>query len=129
MRIYLSGMLMVLNPEISIFHHRAPAGGLRTHKARVITYASSRQKLNVRHLPSVTELYLALRYFTPKQVREMLWLRTFGTFSIRGGNWKRFLKVFTSAACLPDTIRQIRKQRLLAHAMCAEFPRISSLID
>jgi glycosyltransferase involved in cell wall biosynthesis len=129
MRIYLSGMLMVLNHEIGVFHHRAPDGGLRTHKARVVTYASSRQKINLRHLPSVTELYLALRYFSPRQLREMLWLRAFGTLSIRGHKGKRFLKIFAGLACLPDTIRRIRKEHLQAHAMCAEFPRISSLVD
>ena len=129
MRIYLTGMLMVLNHEISVLHHRAPAGGLRAHQARVITYASSRQKLNLRHLPSVTELYLALRYFTPRQLREMLWLRTFGTFSIRGHRGKRLLKFFAGAACLPDTIRRIRREHLQANAMCTEFPRISSLMD
>jgi glycosyltransferase involved in cell wall biosynthesis len=84
MRIYLSGALMILSPEISVFHHHAPAGGLRTHKARIITYAGSRHRLGVRHLPSVTEFYLALRYFTPRQVREMFWLRAFGTFSFQG---------------------------------------------
>jgi glycosyltransferase involved in cell wall biosynthesis len=129
MRIYLTGMLMVLNHEISVLHHRAPAGGLRAHQARVITYASSRQKLNLRHLPSVTELYLALRYFTPRQLREMLWLRTFGTFSIRGHRGKRLLKFFAGVACLPDTIRRIRREHVQAHAMCTEFPRISSLMD
>jgi hypothetical protein len=42
MRLYLSGCLMVLNPEIKALHHHAPSGGRRTHGAR-ITYASSRK--------------------------------------------------------------------------------------
>jgi hypothetical protein len=45
MRLYLSGAFMVLNPEISVLHHHAPSGGLRTHRARVVTRASSRARL------------------------------------------------------------------------------------
>ncbi len=127
MRIYLSGMLMVLNHETSVFHHRAPAGGLRTHKARVVTYASSRQKLNVRHLPSVTEFYLALRYFTPRQVREMLWLRTFGTFSVQGSRAKKLMKLLTGLVYLPDTLMQCNNRYLQAAALLKTFPQISEL--
>src|SRR5262249_10423625 len=39
MRLYLSGAFMVLDPEISVLHHHAPSGGLRTHRARVVTRA------------------------------------------------------------------------------------------
>ena len=58
MRIYLSGAFMVMDPEISVLHHHAPQGGLRSHGARVVTYASSRTRLTHRALPAVTEMYL-----------------------------------------------------------------------
>ncbi|MEO8427016.1 MAG: glycosyltransferase family A protein, partial [Verrucomicrobiota bacterium] len=111
MRVYLSGALIVLNPAISVLHHHAPRGGLRAHKARVITYASSRKKLTQRHLPSPTEIYLAMRYFTQRQVTEMLWHQAFGTFSTRGGKLKKLAKGVISLACLFDTLRKIRKSR------------------
>lgn len=125
-RIYLSGALMVLNPEISVVHHHAPSGGLRTHGARVITYASSRKRLMQRHLPATTEIYLAKRYFSPRQVREMLWLSALGTFTIRGGAVRKFLKVAMSLFSLPNTLWQIRTRRAQAAAMLRDFPKIPS---
>ncbi|MGH9928463.1 MAG: glycosyltransferase family 2 protein, partial [Pyrinomonadaceae bacterium] len=127
MRIYLSGALLVLNPEISVFHHHAPAGGLRTHKARVMTYAGSRQKLAARHLPSVSEFYLTLRYFTRRQAREMMWLQTFGTFSVRGSKARKLLKLAAGLLYLPDTSMQCRKKRRQALSMMETFPQIPKL--
>jgi glycosyltransferase involved in cell wall biosynthesis len=127
MRVYLSGALIVLNPAISVLHHHAPRGGLRAHKARIVTYASSRKKLTQRHLPSNTEIYLAMRYFTRQQVTEMLWQQAFGTFSTRGGKLKKLAKGAISLACLFDTLRQIRKNHSAAKQMLCEFPKIPTL--
>jgi hypothetical protein len=127
MRIYLSGVLMILNPEISLLHHHAARGGLRAHKARVITYVSSRKSLVQRHLPSVSEIYLAMRYFTPQQVREMLWLRAFGTFSIRGGLLMKILKIVVSLLFFPETLWKICIRYHEAVAMLEHFPQIETL--
>jgi glycosyltransferase involved in cell wall biosynthesis len=127
MRIYLSGFHMVLNPAISVLHHRAPAGGLRQHKARVITYASSRRYITHRHLPHKTEIYLTKRYFTSRQVRESLCLSVLGTFSIRGSRLRRTLKVIVSSLLLPDTWRQITARAREADQMLQVYPRIPEL--
>ena len=127
MRVYLSGALMVLNPDIRILHHHAPRGGLRSHKARVITYASSRKYITHRHIPSITEIYLAKRYFTPRQVREELWLRVFGTFSLKGSWWRKILKVLVSIVYLPHTLWVIRTRMREAVSMLRIYPQIARL--
>jgi glycosyltransferase involved in cell wall biosynthesis len=127
MRVYLSGALILFNPETSVLHHHAPRGGLRAHKARVITYASSRRHLLQRHLPSVSEIYLALRYFTPQQVREVLWLRLLGTFSIRGNSGRKAVKIIISLARLPDSFLIIRQRYNQAVQMLADFPQIPAV--
>jgi glycosyltransferase involved in cell wall biosynthesis len=124
MRVYLSGAFMVLNPEIRILHHHAPRGGLRAHKARVITYASSRNTLLHRHLPSTTEIYLAKRYFSPEILREMLWLRVAGTFSIRGSALKKAAKVLVSTVMLPHTLLEINRRMKEAAKMAQQYPQI-----
>lgn len=129
MRLYLSGALMVLNPEISVLHHHAPSGGLRAHKARVVTYASSRRRLTHRQLVSPTEIYLAMRYFSPRQLREELWLRTLGTFVIRGSKMKRALKFILSLIYLPDTLWKTRQRYRQADSMRQKFPQIPRLAD
>lgn len=127
MRLYLGGCLMVLNPEIQVLHHHAPTGGLRTHGARVITYASSRKRLTHRHIPATTEIYLARRFFSPRQVREMLWLQTAATFAFKGAPLRRMLKVLVGAALLPDTLRQVRRRNRNAGALLREGPKIPAL--
>lgn len=127
MRIYLSGALMMYNPQISVLHHRAPRGGLRQHKARVITYASSRMKLLHRRFPHITEVYRQKRYYTPHQVREALRLAAAGTFSIHGSGWRRFLKVLIAILLLPNTIYQLRYRRKQAEEMMRVYPQIPEL--
>lgn len=124
MRLYLAGHLMVLSSEIRVLHRHAPSGGLRTHGARVITYASSRTRLSRRHLPAPTEIYRARRYFSPRQVREMLWLATFGTFSVRGSLPRRAAKAILAFLLLPDTLRTTRRRQKVAAAMLREYPKI-----
>ena len=126
-RIYLSGALMVLNPEISVLHHHAPVGGLRVHKARVITYASSRSRLGQRHLPSKSEIYLAKRYFKDRQVREDLWLRAFGTFSLRGSWLRQVMKGIVGAVLFPHTWITIKAREREAEQMLQEYPQIPTL--
>ena len=117
MRMYLSGAVMMLQPEIEVFHHHAPIGGLRAFGTRRITYGSSRQRLLHRHLPSVSELYLALRYFNRAQLREMVWLRVLGTASMRGSPVRRLLKLVVAAAFLPDSWLRTRSRVRAAEAL------------
>ncbi len=126
-RIYLSGAVMVLNPSIGVLHHHAPSGGLRKHKARVQTYAASRQSLWVRQLPSATEFYLGTRYFTPRQRRESLWMRVVGTFSVRGALWRKAAKAIIGGFCLPSTLRAVRQRSEVAKEMLRRFPEIPTL--
>jgi glycosyltransferase involved in cell wall biosynthesis len=127
MRIYLSGACMLLDPGIAVLHHHAPRGGLRVHKARVITYASSRQRLAHRHLPSVSEIYLARRYFTPRQARESLWHRALGTLSVRGPRWKKALKCVLGLAIMPSTLWHIWRRCRRAAEMLEKYPSIPIL--
>ena len=129
MRVYLSGAVMVHSPETAVLHHHAPEGGLRVHRARVVTYASSRRRVGQRHLPSASEIYLAMRYFTSRQVREMLWLRVLGTFSIRGGMGRKVCKMVAALALLPHTWWAVRKRWAEARDMLSMYPQIPALGD
>jgi hypothetical protein len=115
---------MVLNPRISVFHHHAPAGGLRVHKARVVTYASSRTRLTHRQLLSATEIYLARRYYSERHVREMMWHSVLGTFSVRGGPGRKLLKALIGLACLPHSLWTLRQRRRQAEKMLGKYPQI-----
>jgi GT2 family glycosyltransferase len=127
MRVYLTGALMVLNPEIRVLHHHAPVGGLRAHRARRVTYASSRSRLLDRHLPAVTEIYLAQRYFSLLQVKEALLSRVFGTFVVRGGKLKRLAKILLGVVWLPHTLMVVGWRYRMASRLLEEYPQIPCL--
>ncbi len=129
MRIYLSGFLMVLDPLISILHHRAPIGGLREHNARVNTRGGSRSRIFEYNLPSVSDIYLAKRYFSDKQINEMLWIKILGTFSIVGPIWKRILKIIFGIVSLPRNLWLIYKRSKIADEMLEKFPQIPQLLE
>jgi glycosyltransferase involved in cell wall biosynthesis len=127
LRLYLAGATLVLNPAISVLHHHAPAGGLRTHKARTVTYARSRDRVFCRARASASEFYLARRYFKPGQVRELYWQSVLGSFSLRGSLPKRTAKLFVGALLLPATLWQLCSRMAQATNLAAQFPQIPAL--
>jgi hypothetical protein len=127
MRLYLAGALMILDPRISVLHHRAPSGGLRKHRARVVTYASSRTRLTHRQILSATEVYFAHRYFSARHFREARLQNVLATFSIRGGAGRRLLKALVGLVCLPATLRRLHQNEAQARTMLAHYPIIPRL--
>ncbi|MFQ5434179.1 MAG: glycosyltransferase family 2 protein, partial [Anaerolineae bacterium] len=106
MRLYLVGKDLVLNPVARVLHLHAPRGGLRQHRARVVTRAGSRSSLWQRHLLAATEGYLWCRYFTPRQVREAVLIRSFSTLQGRNGRFPRLIRFIVMLAALPLTYKQ-----------------------
>jgi len=127
MRVYLSGAFMVLDQGLAVMHHHAAEGGLRQHRARVVTYRMSREMLIQRSLPHISEIYLLSRYFTGRQQRESLWLRTFGTMSGRGRAGRRIVKALIGAALLPDTLKEISSRKQVSLEWLKWFPQIDYL--
>jgi glycosyltransferase involved in cell wall biosynthesis len=127
MRVYLSGKTMILNSGIRVLHHHAKVGGLRTHRARVITYGSSRSHLLQRQIPSVTQIYLWKRYFTPHQVKERLLLSVIGTLSYHGPIPGKVFKLLFGSLLLPYSLWQTRANAKRAQEMLSNFPKIPVL--
>lgn len=122
MRIYLAGDLMILNPDIRVLHHHAPKGGLRTHGARVITYAHSRRSLLRRKILSISELYIYKRFLNPHQISESMLLSVAGTLSSHGNVIKKIFRFLIGFLLLPHTIWQTRKNSRLADQLRKDRP-------
>lgn len=127
MRLHLSGALLVYDPSVLLFHHHASAGGLRTHGARRITRSSARRSLAARHLPSVTELYLGLRYFTPRQNREASAIRLLSLLSGEGSLGRRASRSLVQLTLLPSSARRMAALRDQAESLVNRGPRIPHL--
>jgi len=122
MRAYLAGARVLLNPSARVLHHRAPAGGLRTHGARRITHAASRTRLFTVRLPDAAEFFYARRYFTPRHAREAFWQWAFGTLSVRGGPLQKLVRLCFGVARLPLTVAQLRRREREAGRLIESFP-------
>jgi GT2 family glycosyltransferase len=124
MRLYLSGAQLALNPAASVVHLHAPRGGLRQHRARVVTRSASRASIWYRQLLAPTEAYLWLRYFTAAQVREAVAIRTIGSLRGSGRGPRRLLRAAAMLLLLPDTWRQNRARLARGRAMLDDHPTI-----
>jgi hypothetical protein len=127
MRLYLAGQLLVLNPNASVVHLHAPRGGLRQHGARAVTRSASRSSLWQRHLLAPTEGYLWLRYFTRRQVREAVLIRSVSTLRGEGGRGRHLLRALVMALLLPNTLRQNRARLRQGEEMLGRYPQIPTL--
>ena len=124
MRLYLAGRTLGLNPGASVLHLHAPRGGLRQHRARVVTRGGSRGSLTGRHLLAPTEGYYWSRYFTAGQAHEALLIRTVSTLRGDGRRSRRLLRAALMLLWLPDTWRQNRARLAQGRAMLDRFPSI-----
>jgi GT2 family glycosyltransferase len=125
LRMFLSGEMVILNPEISIIHHHAAHGGLRAHGQRKITFSGSRSRLFQRRLMNESECYIGMRYFNLAQLHESILLSILGTFSIRGNLIRKLLKFFVSFLYLPNSILSLENAYERAKKKLANgFPKI-----
>jgi glycosyltransferase involved in cell wall biosynthesis len=127
MRLYLSGSLMVIDPTLRVLHNRAPIGGLRQYKNRVITYSSSRMNLMHRRLRHVTELYLSLRYYSPHEVNELIRINKWATLSIHSNLIFKILKIFIGLFRMRETSKELSTRDGKAKLLIHEGPKIPTL--
>lgn len=107
-RLHRAGAHLVYDPDVLVYHHHAPAGGLRVHGTRAITRASSRRSARQRNLPTVTALALGHRYGTARQRREAAAIRLFSTLTADGPLSRRLQRLVVQLALMPSTIQKIR---------------------
>ncbi|TMM31341.1 glycosyltransferase family 2 protein [Polaribacter aestuariivivens] len=110
LRCVKQGALSVKNNQLRIVHLRANRGGLRNHKVRKITFASSRKKLFERRLLHFSEIYLCLKHFNNKQVYNKLLLNIRGTFIVNGNIFKKSIKILLGIIFLPLTLFKLFKR-------------------
>ena len=113
-RCHLYGALLLINNDIEIFHHRAPSGGLRTHKQRKVTFYMSQNNIRDYVFPTETELYIAFKYFTKKQIKEVLIRSKLSLFTVRGNLLKKIVKFIFILFIFPSINKKIKTNKRLA---------------
>jgi hypothetical protein len=113
MRCHLSGTLMIFDPAATIGHHRAPAGGLRTHNARVITNYISKNSVSKFVMPTSSEIYLMKKHFSDEQYKNSIRIKYMSQLSINGGFMRKLLRALVLLIKMPS-IRKTHKANVLA---------------
>ena len=121
MRCHLQGTLMIFNPSATIHHHRAPVGGLRAHKARVITNFMAKNSITKFVVPTSSELYLVMKYFNAKQVRSFVRIKYFNQLMVNGSIFRKIAKLFVFAFKYPSINKQYRKNLQAAEQALAQL--------
>jgi len=110
---------MIYAPSAMVFHHHAPMG-VRIHRAGAV-------EALMRNLPSVTETYLGLRYYTDHQRREARAVRVLSILSGSGSIPHRLVRPVVQTAMLPDTLRRIRQTKSSARSLMNNRSEIPTL--
>lgn len=120
MRCHLNGALMIFDPSAEIGHHRAQAGGLRAHNARVITNFMTKNSITKVLNPSTSEVFIYNKYFGRKQFREYVKIKYFNQLLIKGNVAKKVLRLTVLLFKSPVMYRQYKKA---VKATMAEFDK------
>lgn len=114
MRCHLQGALMIFDASATIFHHRAPVGGLRTHNARAVTSNMAKKSVTGFLNPTSSEIYLAKKYYTPSQVRSYIKIKYLNQLFIKGSLLKKIARLFFFIISLPSFYSSYRRNEQLA---------------
>lgn len=113
-RCHLKGALMIYDPSTTVFHHRAPVGGLRAHGARAHTTSSVKQSISTFVNPTASELYLAHKYYDAERVASFVRIKYLNQLFIKGGFFKRLARLVVFIVKLPSFRIAYKNNKALA---------------
>lgn len=116
MRCHLKGSSMIFDSSAQVYHHRAPAGGLRAHNARVVTSYMAKNSITKFLNPTSSEIYLALKYFNKLQVKNYIKIKYLNQLFIKGSILKKLLRLSVFILKYPLLYKQykVNKREALA---------------
>lgn len=116
MRCHNNGALMIFDPSALIGHHRAPSGGLRAHKARVVTNYMTKHSATKITTPPPSEIFIYKRYYTTKQYRNHICIRYMNQVLVNGSIFKKLLSIAYFLYKLPALKKAYGKNEAIADA-------------
>ncbi len=113
-RCHLKGALMIYDSSTTVFHHRAPVGGLRAHGARAHTTNSVKQSITTFVNPTASELYLAHKYYDEERTISFVRIKYLNQLFIKGGILRKLARFVVFIVKLPSFINAYKKNKALA---------------
>ena len=116
LRCHENGALMIFDSSALIDHHRAPVGGLREHKARVLTHKQSKQSISNFVEPTSSEIFLVKQHFEKKQYKSYLRIKYFNQLFIKGSLLKKMARVALFILKTPLFYKRYQRNLTIANA-------------
>jgi glycosyltransferase involved in cell wall biosynthesis len=113
-RMHLNGALILIDPNVKIYHHRAPVGGLRHHGQRKNTRQSSQRSLFKFNKITFSEIYLITKHFKASDLNEWLLQRWFEYIIVRSSLMKTTIKTIIFFSLLPYLNFKYLQQKKIA---------------
>lgn len=129
MRCHLQGSLMIYNPSATVHHHRASVGGLRTHKARVITNYMARNSVSKFVVPTSSELYLVKKYFNEQQFKSFVRIKYFNQLMVKGSILRKVAKLIVFIAKYPSINKQYHNNLQSANEALAQLKIANTVMN
>lgn len=114
MRCHLDGALMIYDPSAEIGHHRAPSGGLRAHKARVVTNYMAQNTITKVLDPSPSEIFICKKYYSDKQFKNHIRIKYFKQVFIKGNILRKILRCIVLLVKIPGMSKTYRRNKAIA---------------
>ncbi len=115
LRCHANGALMIFDSSAIIHHHRAPVGGLRTHKARTITNRLSKNSITRFAEPTSSELFLVKKHFDKKQFKMFVRIKYFDQLVVSGSVFRKLLRLLVFVFKIPGFIKRYNNNLSLAN--------------
>lgn len=119
MRCHANGAMMIFDSCATIYHHRAPAGGLRAHNARVVTSYMAKNSVSKFLNPTSSEIYIANKYYSQKQKINYIKIKYFNQLAMNGSVINKIVKSLLFTLKAPQLYRVYKQNEKAANIALA----------
>lgn len=116
MRCHMNGALMIFDPSALIGHHRAPSGGLRAHKARVVTNYMTKNSITKILNPTTSEIFIYKKHYTGKQFKNHVRIKYMNQLLINGNAIRKLLRIFFFLYKIPAMKKAYKENKYIAES-------------
>ncbi|MBN9483465.1 MAG: hypothetical protein BGO70_13365 [Bacteroidetes bacterium 43-93] len=116
LRCHEHGAFMIFDSSATIDHHRAPSGGLRAHKARVITNSISKNSITKFAEPTSSEIFLVKKHFNALQYQMFVRIKFFDQLMVKGNLLRKLARAIVFLYKWPSIKRRYKQNLAIADA-------------
>jgi hypothetical protein len=112
--------MMIFDSCATIYHHRAPAGGLRAHNARVVTSYMAKNSVSKFLNPTSSEIYIANKYYNSAQKTNYIKIKYFNQLVVSGSIIRKAMRIAAFIFKAPSLYKTYKANEKAANKALAQ---------